>query len=146
MRGKLLFVVPVYSMPKNVFNDKWDKFFSDKGWNKEQLKHIYFLSMQWKYNQVVAYVEIYKNMNDIDFVIFKSNRKQYKYTINKHQFSYYPTNGNHFYIRKNDTNEDIKNEMYKMLESIKKQLKGKDLYLDLEVFNNQIEYMDIKTM
>lgn len=50
MRGKLLFVVPVYSMPKNVFNDKWDEFFKDKGWDKEQLRHIYFLPMQCKYN------------------------------------------------------------------------------------------------
>ena len=141
MRGKLLFVVPVYSMPKDIFNDKWNKFFKDKGWDKEQLRHIYFLPMQWKYNQIIAFIEIYKNVNDIDFVIFKSNHKRYRYTTNKHQFSYY-----HFYIRKNDTNEDIKNEICKMLKSIKKQLKEKNLYLDLEAFNNQIKYMDIKNI
>ncbi|WP_276951668.1 hypothetical protein [Enterocloster lavalensis] len=146
MRGKLLFVVPVYSMPKDIFNDKWNKFFKDKGWDKEQLRHIYFLPMQWKYNQIIAFIEIYKNVNDIDFVIFKSNHKRYRYTTNKHQFSYYLTNGNHFYIRKNDTNEDIKNEICKMLKSIKKQLKEKNLYLDLEAFNNQIKYMDIKNI
>lgn len=147
----LLFTIPIYSMDKEKFDLKWKKFFEVQGYDKNpnfpQLKSYFAPKTLWKYNQIIAYIEIYKSGNDIIFEIYRASQKVSNYKILKTGYSYYPAVGNHFYVAAKDTNETIKEKILEMLEDIKNScIHAPNAYIELEAFNLQIKYMDIKGM
>lgn len=145
----LLFVVPVYAMSQKEFTEKWDKYFMKYKKHPMELiiKSTYFPKNKWKYNQVMAYIEIYNSRGSIEFRIFKAKQKRSKYNCFKTGYSFYPKSGDRIYITKKMTNQMIKQEILEKLEKIRKNdMHVKNAYLDLEVFNTQIQYMDIRSM
>lgn len=110
-------------------------------------KHT-ILKKRWKYNQILTYVEIYIEDTDVNFIIYK-NEKRYRYDSSCKEYSIFSSLGNHFFVERKDTNETIKEKINIYLNRIREELfskKRNHSYIDMEVFNNQFELMDIRSL
>ena len=144
MDDELLFIIPVYSMSEEDFQKKWDDFYTKKNFkNNEQfetIKRCY--KNQWKYNQIIAYIEIYKSNGEINFVTYKSQQKNHKFNSSQHYYTFYQTLGQHFYVEKNMSHSEIVDEIRIWVDDLAKGY-SKNAYIDYELFDKYIEHIDL---
>jgi len=143
----LLFTVPMYSMPEKLFEEKWEHYYKNNEVEKEY-RRFYKPRNEWKFNQVVAYIEIYKNNYDIEFEIYKSPSSTFCYNTIHKGYEHLYTIGNHFYVSPSETNDSIKRAILTFLDGFKSELgfKGKRQILLLDEFNLQIDLMNIRSL
>ena len=159
---KKLFEIPIYSMNENKFFIKWEKHFEEK-WNKfkyynpnidkndyiENLKEFVRPQLTWQYNQIVGYIEIYYNFQDIYFQVYYPkvskivfNSKQKHFIKGEIQVGY------HFNINPFKTNKEVIEEIDRWLKMIKRDDIPNGRYLDLELYNlykDKIDYIGLLT-
>lgn len=153
MLQKVLFEIPIYTMDKEKFENKWRQkeqmYFENSVYETfEEYKRETMISFCpyniWQYNQILGYIIISVSKNDVWFeryladmnrIIFDS--KQKRFMSNK------PMNGMHFYTSDMD-NTKIIALTKEMLESVVKQFIDKKFYVDKTVFNNLIDNVDFK--
>ena len=155
MKEKILFEIPIYSMPQKVFDNKWKKFKQQKiekylkinnelGDYEYWLNKMHFPVSVWKYNQIVGYIQILIKNKDIIFELFITEDKSIHYNgKSKHFIIYSPTIGLHFFTDdKND--QEIKSEINKFLSMIEDEFINKKFFIDLTTYNNLINNINIK--
>lgn len=119
----------------------------DDRWNKRDPIERSILKKPWKYNQIVAYIEVYIDNNDIRFEIFKTDKSRHRYDSIYKTYSYFSSGANHFFIRKDDTNKIIKEQVIRYVKRIQRELfKTTHTYIDTECFDNQFELIDIRSL
>lgn len=103
------------------------------------------LSLGWKYNQIVGYITISISKNDIWFDLYSSINKKFQFKSKMKQFIQ-DTNllGWHFRVEENQDNDFIKNNIIKWLNNLIKEKEFKNRYVDLSVFNQQIQFINIR--
>lgn len=144
MNDELLFVIPIYSMPEEEFDEKWDDLYEKRNYkNNDKFEYIReYYKDQWKYNQIIAYVEVYKSNEEINFNICKSQQKIYRYDCSQHYFTYCHTVGQHFYVDKNMTHSEIVKEIKLWVDNFAREY-SKRTYVDYELFNKTNEFIDL---
>ncbi len=150
MRQVKIFEIPIYSMKEDIFNNRWKNYFQNNFSNvdkeiMESIKDVYFPMNVWKYNQIVGYITISISKNDIWFDLYSSINKKFQFKSKMKQFIQ-DTNllGWHFRVEENQDNDFIKNNIIKWLNNLIKEKEFKNRYVDLSVFNQQIQFINIR--
>lgn len=155
--AKMIYEIPIYSMPKKEFERRWDKW--KRGWYEQSIqmgrsveeaeKFINMLIERqhpqnvWEYNQIVGFVEISISPRDISFNVQKTlDTGIHAIGKKKHYIENMMTNGMHFRY-KNMTNEEIIVEIDTYLDSIERGL-NKPFCLYRDTYNNIKDYIDFK--
>lgn len=155
MDGETLFEIPIYSMSEEKFKKRWAKKreqlydeFINHGHTKECAMQIvsnyYNKQWQWRYNQIIGYIRISVTKLDVlldlyciicDRLYVDSSKKQYIVD--------WCPNGMHFNILRK-TNNEIKEGILCLLQSVEKvHLKGR-YYVDYSTFNNIFNSINIR--
>lgn len=152
---KIIFEIPIYSMPKKEFERRWNKWKDDWYKRSEQMGHsveeteevvnsimvTQYPRNVWKYNQIVGFVEIAINSRDISFNVQKTLDKRIQAVGKaKHYIQDMMTNGKHF-LYHNMTNEEIVTEIDSYLDSIEHEL-TKPFCLCRDTYNNIKNHID----
>lgn len=152
---KIIFEIPIYSMPKKEFERRWNKWKDDWYKRSEQMGHsaeeteevvnsimvAQYPRNVWKYNQIVGFVEIAINSRDISFNVQKTLDKRIQAVgKTKHYIQDMMTNGKHF-LYHNMTNEEIVTEIDAYLDSIEHEL-TKPFCLCRDTYNNIKNHID----
>ncbi|MBC2077874.1 hypothetical protein HCA99_01440 [Listeria booriae] len=154
MEEKIIVTIPVYSIARELFYQKWNKFYEESCTNTmykdkyiDTLRDTYFPTNLWKYNKIIGYIEIRASKEDIIFEIYRSTKMRFPYRSKSKDFiELFSSLGNHFPIlRKND--KELKDEIKFFLGMIEKQdfQRIKNLYVDYSCFENFIKYFDLRT-
>lgn len=156
MKKIKLFEIPIYSMRKEVYENKCYDYIEKNASqtspdNYESfynyLKNANLIKKPWLYNQIIGYIVISYNQGSIWFDEFATTDKRIRAISNtKHYITDLMLNGHHFYVSEKMSNEEIKQEIIRWLKGIEKEILYKVWYLDKELFINQLEYIDIKKM
>lgn len=111
----------------------------------ESIKNVHFPMNVWKYNQIVGYITINISKHDIWFDLYSSLNKKFQFKSKTKQFIQ-DTNllGWHFRVEDDDNNDFIKNEIIKLLNNLIKEKQFKNRYIDLSVFNEQVQFINIR--
>jgi len=156
--GTVIFEIPIYSMPKDKFDTKWqqkiDKMIDEWvkfGWEREkaelEIERLYGAKAFWKYNQIVGYIAIEKSGRDIFFELLLSQSKKHRYDCPRlKNISYVPQVGQHFYVDKKWSNKEIADEIYWWLKREAKYQKERHRHLDLTLFETTYKHIDYKTL
>lgn len=152
-KERVVFEIPIYSMPEKEFNRRWDKrkkflteYFMEYGENSEErAKEIiftgYYPQYIWKYNQIVGFIEIAVAPRDISFNVQRTlDKKMVAVSKTKHFIQNLYSDGKHFPIGKK-TNEEIVGEIDRWLEAIEQEL-PKPMCLFLDTYNTVKWYID----
>lgn len=146
---KMIYEIPIYSMPEKEFKRRWDKWENDlrecseqTGHSEEEMEEVVksIMSNQyprtvWKYNQIVGFVEISISNRDVAFNVQKTlDTRIQAVGKTKHYIQDMMTNGIHFPSGKL-TNSEIVAEIDTYLDSIEKGLK-KPFCLYRDTYNN----------
>lgn len=153
MTEKTIFEIPIYSMKENDFEERWEKkkrtFFheyAERGHSYEDIQfHWKFLHLPryiWKYNQIVGCIKVSVTQQDVIFDIYCPEEKIF-YADSKRKHFMKSTNGTHFYVG-NRTEAEIKKEIKELLISLEKNHIHKNRYVDYTIFNNTINFLNIK--
>jgi len=139
----LVYEIPVYSMPEEVFVDKYSKRFEDLR-GAELLKQVNYPKGVWHFNQIIGYVTVSVDEFDILIDVYKHIGRIYPFSGRKRLFQNLYCNGLHF--RKIGlSNEEISMRICKMLRDISiEHFKGR--YIDTRVLNNTIRFIDFQTI
>lgn len=150
MKQVIIFEVPIYSMKEDIFNNRWKNYFQNNFSNvnkeiMESIKDVYFPMNVWKYNQIVGYITISISKSDIWFDLYSSLNKKFQFKSKTKQFIQ-DTNllGWHFRVEADDNNDFIKNNIIKWLNNLIKEKQFKNRYIDLSVFNQQVQFINIR--
>lgn len=151
-----LFDIPIYSMPIEKFNDKWDKYDNKmrntlfKG--KEDMYNNNIEKFpdpirKWKYNQIIGYIVISYHANTIWFDLHLTIAKKLHFkTHQKYPIRNMGINGCHFTINQNSKNNEIIQKISHYLEKIKEEFLNKDSYIDTESFDNMVKMIDFTAL
>lgn len=157
MKEKLIFDIPIYSMTKNDFSKKWDRYKERKKQNyininqalddyEIWLDKFCFPQSVWQYNQIIGHIQIILNKDDIIFELWLTKDKNFHYNgKKKHFIENMPTIGLHFYAGNMNDNE-IKQEINKYLDMIKNDFLNKNYFLDDTIYTNLINNINIKQL
>lgn len=154
-KEKVLFEIPIYSMSENQFIKKWNKIkqkdydFIGKGKeisveNKRIVDNNYFPMNTWKYNQIIGYIVILANNNDIVFEIYScpTDLRYYAKSKEKHFMRNLYINGQHFRIC-GLTEEQIKKKILEFLKELEEYQIPSRFYVDFSTFENIFPYVNI---
>lgn len=150
MKQVKIFEIPIYSMKKETFDNRWKSYFKNNFNNldkeiMESIKDVYFPMNVWKYNQIVGYITISISKNDIWFDLYSSLNKKFQFKSKTKQFIQdINLLGWHFRVEDDDNNDFIKNEIIKWLNNLIKEKQFKSRYIDLSVFNEQVQFINIR--
>lgn len=142
-----IFEIPIYSMKKETFDNRWKSYFKNNFDEEimESIKYGYFPMNVWKYNQIVGYITISISKNDIWFDLYSSLNKKFQFKSKTKQFIQdIKLNGWHFRVKDDDNNDFIKNEIIKWLNNLIKEKQFKNRYIDLSMFNKQVQFINIR--
>ena len=152
MNKYVLLEIPIYSMKKDEFYKKWDKYFARLTLDKEADKLIrnhYFPQTVWQYNQIIGYITISISEYDISFDCYLAMNKDYtlksfQYKSNNKHFVHSIGLMKHFRVEKHESNQNIKNKINEYLgELLDSELLIK-YYVNTLVFDTQIRYLNIR--
>lgn len=156
MNSKILCDVPIYTIDKNAFLEKIKnetesriEKCSQNGEMQSDLKRYIQRRMlefaNWKYNQMIGYIEIAIENKDVIFNLYLTDEKRHMYFSNiKKYIKFVPTTGLHFWTD-DKSNEEIKEEIYTFLDMIKRDfVRTNNAYFDMSVFELLIKYVDLK--
>lgn len=156
---KIVYEIPIYSMPKNEFKRRWDNWkkkwyerSEQMGYTTEETEEVINSIMAtqyprniWKYNQIVGFVEIAVNQRDVSFNVQKTLDTRIRAVgKTKHYIQDMITNGMYFMIG-NMTNDRIIAEIDDCLDSIQKNL-SKPFCLYRDTYDNVKRYIDFRTL
>lgn len=155
MNRKTIFEIPIYSMSKDEFESKWkikkatlyEKFIAH-GHSAESarlgVESCFYPRWLWEYNQIIGYIKIYLTRDDVNFDLYCSLSKRYGIDRKtRHFIENWSINGSHFRIGEK-TNSEVRTEIRSWLRTIHNEyLKGK-FYIDYSVFDNTIDFLDIR--
>lgn len=156
---KIVYEIPIYSMPKNEFKRRWDNWkkkwyerSEQMGYTTEETEEVINSIMAtqyprniWKYNQIVGFVEIAVNHRDVSFNVQKTLDTRIRAVgKTKHYIQDMITNGMYFMIG-NMTNDRIIVEIDDCLDSIQKNL-SKPFCLYRDTYDNVKRYIDFRTL
>jgi hypothetical protein len=156
LKNKVLYEIPIYSMQQEEFEKRWKKirekekseFISNVHSQedaKQTFRNIHFPKDVWKYNQIIGYICISINSNDILFDIYKTLDKNFHVNSKTRYFMQnIGLDGYHFRVEAKDSNKVIKNRITKLLIYLEKQYIQEGYYVNMEVYNNTIEHMNIR--
>lgn len=151
-----LFDIPIYSMSKEKFKDKWDNYDNKmrntlfKG--KEDIynnnvKKFPDSIRKWKYNQIIGYIVILYSDDTIWFDLYLTDvGKVHFKTHKKHPIVNMNINGYHFMIEKEHKKEEIIQKMYGYINLIQNEFLSKNNYIDTESFDNIVKIVDFSTL
>lgn len=140
MIAKKISLIPIYSMSKEKFNNKWKK----KKESVDFVSELYDPIENWKYNQIIGFVEVLISKQDIIFEVYKYRLQRYIFTSKRKKFmDNIHVNGTHFRIVGMNNNEIRVNFMH-YLDLFKDSFTSDNEYLDLEIINNTLESIDFK--
>lgn len=153
MIQKVLFEIPIYSMTEKEFNKRWEKKLqkdlermkpSDKEKAKKQLMQLYYPQYVWRFNQIIGYIKLSVTKRDVLFNIYLAKDQRF-YAVSKRKKFIEDTrsHGLRFYVG-DKSDEEIKAEIYRQLKNIKNERIRRSFYIDYSVFNNIINYLNIK--
>lgn len=155
--AKMIYEIPIYSMPKKEFKRRWDKWKHkwyeqsiQMGRSQEEAGKVSNTIIEgrypqnvWEYNQIVGFVEISISSRDISFNVQKTlDTGIHAIGKRKHYIQNMMTNGMHFRY-KNMTNEEIVIEIDGYLDSIERGL-NKPFCLYCDTYNNIKGCIDFK--
>lgn len=136
---KIIYEIPIYSMPKKEFKRRWDNWkkkwyehSEQMGHSAEETEEVIMMIMEgqyprnvWKYNQIVGFIEIAIGPRDVSFNVQKTLDKRMCATSKtKHYIQDIMTGGMHFPIGKM-SNEELLSEIEKYLDTLQNDLSGK---------------------
>jgi hypothetical protein len=130
MDNIIVFDVPIYSMSKKKYYKKLNIFLCKPGYTKIS-KSEKIDKMNWKYNQIIGYVEISITTNYVYFNIY-FKQKNFSFFNKKHWIKLHDVNNNHYRIKIDYTNNNIKEEILKYLINIENKYISKNYYLNKE--------------
>lgn len=156
MKEIKLFEIPIYSMSEEEYKKRCYKYINECASNTTPgnyksfysfLENSYYKKRPWKYNQIVGYIVISFKDNSIWFDKYCTFDKRIRAIADKkHVIHNMMLNGYHFYLKAGMTNEEIKKEIIKWIDSIEKNIINKPLYLDKNLFLIQLDCIEIKKM
>ena len=159
-KEKIIIEIPIYSMPRNEFNRRWDNWkkkwyerSEQMGHSAEETEEVVMMIMNgqyprnvWKYNQIVGFIEISIGSRDVSFNVQKTlDKRMIAVSKTKHFIQDLSTNGMHFPINKM-SNEEILSKIEEYLNTLQNNLSGK-MCLYLDTFNTvkrHIDYLGIR--
>lgn len=154
INGTTIFDIPIYSMTENQFTQKWEQNLKaeidklvlhghERSKAEQTLREILGTKLFYKYNQIVGYIAVVKEQNDISFELYLSENKHYRYnTTRQNNIRYSIQVGRHFYIRDNWGNKEIADEIYSWLTREAEYQKERGRYLDLTLFLTTYKHID----
>ena len=158
LNGTVIFEIPIYSMPKDKFDAKWQqkrKLETDdlvlKGWEREkaerQIRELHGTKQLYKYNQIVGYIAVVKEWGGISFELWISANKQYRYdTPRQNNIRHSIQVGQHFRLDDKMNNAEIADKIYLWLKREAEDQKERHRHLDLMLFEATYKYIDYKTL
>ena len=152
---KKLFDIPIYSTSKMNFRKKWEnkkrkhaEWLYEHNYNFEDaektVKEMHLPYSIWDYNQIIGYISLSIDHKDIVFDLYMSKNKRFPFDSQRRSFiRYMPTVGLHFYAG-DMSDQVIKEEIKKFIEMVNKDFLYNKRYIDLSIYNNIIDYLNIK--
>lgn len=152
---KIIYTIPIYSMPKKEFKRRWDKWKNDWRERSQQMEHseeeteeiinsimnMRYPQNVWEYNQIVGFVEIAISRRDVSLNVQKTLDTRIRAVGKvKHYIQDMMTNDMHFPIG-NMINSEIVMEIDEYLDSIEQGL-TKPFCLYRDTYNNVKNYID----
>ena len=142
MDGKL-FVIPVYSSNEDVFYGRWKDKMISLCKSESYKADLIPLPFVWKYNQIVAVIEVYKQDDNLEFIVYKRNGNIHFCHVPKKEFVILNLADFRIGVTTYDTNKTIREKILNYIRClVKSELKGR--YVDLDLFENQFKLMDIR--
>jgi hypothetical protein len=150
-----LFEIPIYSMRPEVFRNRWNKklqSFSSLtyavGTQQKKVVDLFKGKTIWEYNQIIGFIIISaRASNAIYLSLYLPKEHLFRYnSSNKHFMIKQEHSGLHFYIRQNDTNKTITDNIEEQIEFIKSKFLQKSWYVDDSAFKCISPYVDFKTI
>lgn len=156
MSSKVLCDIPIYTIDKEKFmtlvkQKRTDRFKellaygNDENSSKKYSHQEMVKFANWKYNQMIGYIEIEIKNKDVIFNLYLTDEKRHRYFSNvKKYINFVPTVGLHFWTDDKNS-EEIKEEIYCFLNMIKKDfIHIGNVYFDMSTFELIIRYIDLK--
>lgn len=158
MKEIILFDIPLYKMCEKEYQEKYDKFIYKKACDDyvvhgidinlaiDKTRAFYHPKQNWRYNQIIGYIQIYYKNGTIYFDSCLPNINRFKFNSNKKHYLYYCMIGGYHFNIKNLTNQGIGNKIKNYLESIKKEIYKGKYFFDYSTFNNvyfNIDYLSV---
>ena len=154
MKEKKIFEIPIYSMSEMEFDKRYKKkkeslsYESIDESSKRDINTSLFPTCLWKYNQIIGYITISVERNEVILGLYCSRDKKYLAdTKIKHFIQNWDINGTHFYVSDETALDEIKKkilEMLKFIEEVHLHPKHPLFYIDYLTFYNIFDYVDIK--
>jgi hypothetical protein len=156
--NRIIYEVPIYSMPKEKFEMKWETIKQNE--KNEMMEHrhpeenirqifstLHYPKYIWRYNQIIGYICISISGSDILFNVYKTLDKNiHVNSKTKHFMQDMGLNNAHFRVSDKDSNKTIKDKITEKLDEIEKEYNPRGYYIDLETYRNTIEHMNIKAL
>lgn len=155
MDKKTIFEIPIYSMSKDKFEDKWKvkketlyKAFIENGHAAESarcgVRNCFYPRWLWEYNQIVGYIKVSVTRYDVIFDLYCSMDRRYMIdSKSRHYIEDWSISGAHFYIGEK-SNLEIREEIRIWLRDIHHKYLHERFYIDYSVFNNIVDFLNIR--
>jgi len=158
MRDKsvVIFTVPVYAFNQVALDKKADKekkkvLQRAEGLDDDTQRRLIDICTYpyrcWKFNHIVAYIEVFANLNDVYFNLYMPYKmKRYHWNSSRKTWlAYLGYDHNHFRVYDEDSNELIIEKIRVRLKETEK-LFPKNWFVDYESFETYTKYLDVKTL
>lgn len=154
MERKRIIDIPIYGMSEKKFKDDYEKFckrllhkYHDRPDEHISLyEELHPGEKCWKFNEIIGYFSVSLTSSDIWIELYLADTKrivsrspQKRFIRNQH------INGAHFRCNGMD-NKTIKESIIEQIETARKHTLPKSRFVDFEIFENTIDYIDIKQM
>ena len=156
MERKKLFEIPVYSTSPERFKkclkselDEQTITIEDttKKNIQERLKNAYYPICKWEYNEIIGYIQIFIEHNDIVFEVYSSSKRRIQLlSSQKPRIKPEYINGCHFRVDDSFTNDNIANKIIEWLKFVKKEHIHKKQFIDSEAFNVLVHHVDYRAI
>lgn len=151
MMGNKIFEIPVYAMPKKVFYKRWEKvknktldMFVSSGWKENEAKRtidqLYFPYTVFDYNQIIGYLIISINSNDVFADYFYTEDEVFRIASKRRHFMSLMPSIDHLRIY-GCTNNEIADKIKELVDDCKSYI-DKRFYIDDEIFNRLLYCVD----
>jgi hypothetical protein len=152
MKEKVILEIPIYPYSQSEFNKRWEAYIR-KIANPhpeisndivERMSLHFSLRKIWKYNQIIGIIVVAVNDKNIEFHLFMCDKSKYYFSSStKNYMQMYPSVQKTYYIDE-QTEDELKNAIRTKIERIKKENLKTSYYVDCSVFDNVIDYINIK--
>ena len=133
-------------MDEREFNKRWERIIHQHNVEYENAHSMFFPLNQWKYNQIIGYIEISVTRTDVKFGLYKSKSNRFRVNSKTKQLiQWSEINPSGFYANKVE-DECIHEMIRSRLEEIKQNNLKKTMYIDYSSFDNIFDYIDIKNI